>query len=138
MKGNIFPKAILSRLSDVLKETEKGAYRSSHVFAKYLFYPYNFNQPFRVLHRPPNVRSITESLSGLFCIRARIECPDADRPANNPTNCVNGTRIRPHVIHHGCHLRSACNVAGVACPSPSCEHSSFVELFVSNPKWLFG
>jgi len=36
VKGNTFPPAILSQLSNILKSTDKGAYHS-HVFAKYFF-----------------------------------------------------------------------------------------------------
>lgn len=38
VKGNTFPSTILSLLSDILKETEKGAHRYPYnVFAKYFF-----------------------------------------------------------------------------------------------------
>ncbi|PPQ69826.1 LOW QUALITY PROTEIN: hypothetical protein CVT26_014204 [Gymnopilus dilepis] len=42
VKGNTFPSSILSQLSDVLKGTEKGAYSSFLVFAKY-FLPMQSN-----------------------------------------------------------------------------------------------
>ena len=65
MKGNTFPPVILSQLSNILEPTDKGAYRSSHVFAKYLLYLCNLNFVFLQF---PNVRITTEILPGLFFV----------------------------------------------------------------------
>ena len=49
VKGNTFPSAILARLTDVVKETAKGAYHCSDLFAKYLLCWCNSAQCFGLL-----------------------------------------------------------------------------------------
>lgn len=43
IKSNTFPSAVLGRLSQYLKEAEKGAYRCLRLFAKYNFCLRNFS-----------------------------------------------------------------------------------------------